>query len=153
MIGLCPNCEKETELQLVHERECIDVRGESIEVDAEYMHCIGCGTDFENTQGPDSLAAAYREYRIKHHMSQPEEIKAWRKQYGLTQKELAKILGWGDVTLSRYENGALQDEAHEKILRLAMEPHNLLKLIDDTPDVLSDSKRRRITGEIIAIRN
>jgi hypothetical protein len=50
--------------------------------------------------------------------------------------------------LSRYENGALQDETHEKALRLAMEPRNLLTLINKTPDAIGDPKRERLVKEI-----
>ncbi|GMR08409.1 MAG: DUF4065 domain-containing protein [Gammaproteobacteria bacterium] len=144
MKGICPNCEKETELELVRAKEVVEVRGEPIEVEAEFFKCTECGADFENTRGPDSLALAYREYRHRHDMLQPEQIRDWRKQYGLTQKELGQLLGWGGVTLSRYENGALQVEAHEKILRLVMEPHNLMTLIEETPEVLPDDKRARL---------
>ncbi|MDZ7841653.1 MAG: type II toxin-antitoxin system MqsA family antitoxin [Gammaproteobacteria bacterium] len=110
----------------------VEVRGEPVEVAAEFFKCTECGAEFENTRGRDSLALAYREYRRRHDMLQPEQIRNWRKRYGLTQKELSRLLGWGDVTLSRYETGALQVAAHEKILRLAMEPHNLITLIDET---------------------
>jgi len=44
-------------------------------------------------------------------MLSPYEIRELRKRYGLTQKELSLLLGWGSVTMSRYENGALQDVA------------------------------------------
>ena len=63
MKGICPNCEKETELEFVNELETVDVRGEAIEVEAEYFRCTECGMEFENTRGPDALAAAYRAYR------------------------------------------------------------------------------------------
>jgi len=151
MKGICPNCEKETELEVVRTREVVEVRGEPIEVDAEFFKCMECGADFENTRGPDALVLAYREYRHRHDMLQPEQIREWRKQYGLTQNELSKILGWGGVTLSRYENGALHSEAHEKILRLAMEPHNLFKLIEEVPDALPEDKRERLLGELHAV--
>ncbi len=150
MKGICPNCEKETELELVHTKEVIDVRGEPIEVDAEFFKCAECGADFENTRGPDALALAYREYRHRRDMLQPEQICGWRKQYGLTQNELSRILGWGGVTLSRYENGALHSEAHEKILRLAMEPHNLITLIEEASDAIPEDKRYRLLGELRA---
>ncbi len=150
MKGICPNCEKETELEVIRATEVVEVRGEPIEVDAEFFKCTECGTDFENTRGPDALVLAYREYRRRHDMLQPEQIRDWRKQYGLTQNELSKILGWGGVTLSRYENGALHSEAHEKILRLAMEPHNLRKLIEEAPDALPEDKRERLLGELHA---
>jgi len=150
MRNICPNCEKETEIELVRTKEVIEVRGESIEVDAEFFKCAECGADFENTRGPDALALAYLEYRHRHDMLQPEQIRDWRKQYGLTQNELSRILGWGGVTLSRYENGALHSEAHEKILRLAMEPHNLITLIEEAPDALPEDKRNRLLGELRA---
>lgn len=150
MKDICPNCEKETEIELVRTKEVVEVRGEPIEVDAEFFKCTECGVDFESTQGPDSLTLAYQEYRHRHEMLQPQQIRDWRKQYGLTQNELSKILGWGGVTLSRYENGALHSEAHEKILRLSMEPHNLMTLIEETPDALPDDKRDRLLGELRA---
>ena len=150
MKKVCPNCEKETDIKLVKSKECIEVRGESIEVPVEYYRCNECGESFENTRGHDALEHAYREFRTRYNMLHPEQIKEWRKHYGLTQKELGQILGWGGATLSRYENGALQIEAHEKLLRLAMEPHNLKKLIKENPTVLSEEKQQRILTEIEA---
>ena len=35
-------------------------------------------------------------------MLSPYEIRELRKRYGLTQKELSLLLGWGSVTMSRY---------------------------------------------------
>jgi len=148
MKNICPNCEKETNLTLRQEREVVEVRGEPIDVESEFYVCDECGEEFENTRDYDSLEAAYQEYRNRHHMLQPNEIKEWRKNYGLTQKELSKILGWGGATLSRYENGALQNEGHEKILRLAMEPHNLRKLLEETPHALSADKKERLIKEL-----
>jgi putative zinc finger/helix-turn-helix YgiT family protein len=150
MINICPNCEKEAKINTVTHLEGIDVRGVTIEVEARYYQCTECGVEFENTQGPDALEAAYREYRRRHEMLQPEDIREWRKTYGITQKELSALLGWGGATLSRYENGALQDETHEKMLRMAMEPHNLLNLIRETPHAFIPEKRERLVQQLEA---
>jgi len=75
---------------------------------------------------------------------QPEEIKDWRKAHKITQGELAKLLGLGKATISRYENGALQDEPHEKLLRLAMDPANLLKLIYKSENVFTELRKKRL---------
>ncbi len=150
MKGICPNCEKETTIDRIRTKEPIEVRGEPIEVETEFSKCVECGEEFENTRGHDALEIAYREYRARHGMLQPEQVRDWRKNIGLTQKELSALLGWGGATLSRYENGALQDEAHEKILRLAMDPRNLLTLLRETPTALSDEKRDRLMAELAA---
>lgn len=151
MKNICPNCEKETRIELIRTKEALEIRGERVEVDAEHFKCLECGESFENTRGPDALEAAYREYRRGHGLLQPEEIRNWRKNYGLTQKELSQLLGWGDATLSRYESGALQAEAHDKVLRLAMEPHNLLTLLRETPEALGHDKHQRLTAELSAV--
>jgi putative zinc finger/helix-turn-helix YgiT family protein len=151
MKGICPNCEKETELELIQKVEDIKVRGEVIKVEVKYFKCKTCGEEFEDPRsGEDPLDKAFREYRRRHEMMQPEEILESRKRFGLTQNEMSRLLGWGGATLSRYENGALQDETHEKALRLAMEPRNLLKLIEGTADVLPKEKRDRLVNELRA---
>jgi len=98
MIRICPYCEKETECRRIKARDTVTVRGETVEVDVEYFECRECRGQFENTRDYDALDAAYREYRCWHRMLQPEEIREWRKRYGLTQEELSNILGWGGAT-------------------------------------------------------
>jgi putative zinc finger/helix-turn-helix YgiT family protein len=151
MRGICPNCEKETDLELVHAAENIEVRGEQIKIDMEYYRCLSCGEEFEDPRSDDDpLDKAYREYRRRHGMIQPEEIRNLRKRYGFTQHEMSKLLGWGLATLSRYENGALQDEAHDKTLRLAMEPRNVLKLVEETSNALSEERKEEMTAQLRA---
>ncbi len=152
MRGICPNCEEERELELVRGTESIEVRGELIEVEMTYYKCLTCGEEFEDPHSEnDPLDKAYREYRRRNGLTQPEEIKSFRKRYGLTQHEMSSLLGWGYATLNRYENGALQSEAHEKTLRLIMDdPHNLLKLIEESPNVLDKEKRDRLINELEA---
>ena len=144
MKGICPNCEKETDLAFVNSIENINVRGEAIPVNVGYLKCNECGTEFRDPQSQeDPLEIAYNEYRKRHGMLQPERIKEIREEFGLTQQEMSSLLGWGGATLSRYENGALQDEAHETILRLIQDPHNLLELIEQRPNALDEKKKGR----------
>jgi len=149
MKGICPNCEKEIEIELVHKTEEIKVRGEPIEVEVEFYKCLVCEEEFEDPRSDhDPLDKAYREYRRRHDMIQPEEIRQLRKRYGFTQSEMNNLLGWGGATLSRYENGALQDEAHGKILHLITDPRNLLNLIEKSPNVVPQHKRERLIEEL-----
>ena len=145
MRGICPFCEKECNIESIETVEEIKVRGEAFEVETHYLKCRVCENTFDAPSSDhDPLELAYREYRKRHGMMQPEDIKAFRKKYGLSQGELSSILGWGIATLNRYENGALQSQAHEKILRLAMEPDNLLKLVEESPGALNKAKKGRL---------
>ena len=115
----CPRCGLDANFTLNTRSKPIEVRGLYIEVETGFLCCSACGEVFEDpAETQDALERAYREYRRRNGMMQPEEIRHLRKLYGLTQREMARLLGWGLVTLSRYENGALQDTAHDKTLRL-----------------------------------
>ena len=45
------------------------------------------------------------------------QIIAIRDQYGVSQKDFAKILGWGGATITRYENHQVQTLVHDDVLR------------------------------------
>ncbi len=145
MKGFCPICERETELDHIQKIEEIKVKEELIPVEVDRFHCEECGEEFDHPAPTyDPLAVAYREYRRRKGMVQPEEIRAFREKYNLTQKELSDLLGFGGATLSRYENGALQDETHNTILRLMLDPVNLQRMIEQKPEIIGLVKREQI---------
>jgi len=149
MNNICPNCEKVTKIEHIDRIETIAVRNEPIEVKAKYYRCHECGEEFENTRDEhDALELAYREYRRQHGMLQPEDIHSWRKAYDLTQRETSELLGWGGATLSRYENGALQSEAQDKVLRLAMNPFNLRRMLNEHAAIFSKEKYKRLLRKL-----
>jgi transcriptional regulator with XRE-family HTH domain len=77
-------------------------------------------------------------------MLQPEEIKAFRKNLGLTQEELAHLMGWSEATVNRYEKGALQEQSHDNALRMAMTSGGLKVLLETKRDALPAKKRERL---------
>ena len=145
----CTNCEKETEFEQIIRKEIFAVRGEPISTDVEYMRCKKCGDEVLNpTTSNDPFKLAYREYRQRHNLLQPEEILSWRKEHHLSQGELAKLLGIGIATINRYENGSLQSESHEHLLRLAMDSSNLLKLIEKSEEVFSEVRKKQLLSSL-----
>jgi len=149
MRAFCPHCEVERDLDPISTSRDYEIRGDSIPIRVEELKCEECGNAFDPPDSTyDPLDIAYREYRRKHQMLQPEEIKELRKTLGVTQQELANLLGWGGATLSRYENGALQDDAHETTLRLLRDPKNVLKLIEANPLSVSSDKLPRLVTHL-----
>jgi putative zinc finger/helix-turn-helix YgiT family protein len=145
MKHICPICEKVTECSKHDIQETYTIKGEEVSVTVNYFTCNECNGKFEKSgEGEDYLRLAYNKYRQLHDMIQPEVIVNFRKSYNLTQKELGGLLGWGGATLSRYENGALQDTTHDKMLKLIMKPDNLLSLINSQHGVLDHGKKEKL---------
>lgn len=149
MKNVCPVCEKSSGIEVVTRKQVFKIKGEIINVDVDLYTCKNCDTVFSSKELGDPFKKAYRTYREVKKMVQPEEIVAFRQKYELTQKELSSLLGFGDVTLSRYENGSLQDEAHDTLLKLVMDPTNLLDLINAKEDLFLDKKKKDLQSRLI----
>jgi putative zinc finger/helix-turn-helix YgiT family protein len=145
----CPVCDGTDKLKKIKGIQKIPVRGDIISVEAEYYKCAGCGEKFlVPALQNDPFEKAYRLYRQKNRMLQPEEIRDFRRRYNITQGELANLLGLGGATISRYETGKIQDESHDTLLRLALDPENLYKLVSGSSGIFTDEKKRKILAAI-----
>lgn len=143
--SFCPQCACETQADVIRKMTTIVFRNESFEVEEEFLRCRECGHEFDDFQHElEPINEVYRLYRERHGYVKPEEILAFRKQHDLTQKDVAELLGFGAVTLSRYENGALQDEAHDRLLRLMIDPHGLQALLKLPTSSNLPSKLRKL---------
>lgn len=121
----CPLC---GELHLVDMRTrtaTATIKGEKIKYQENYYVCENT-EDGENEFIPSkvmdaNLLAARDAYRSAHQMFTSQDIIKLRSKYGLTQRELAKLLGWGEATISRYESKQIQDETYDGILHVVSE--------------------------------
>lgn len=121
----CPLC---GELHLVERKARIaiaTIKGEKVRYTEEFFICENSDGD-ENEFIPSkvmdaNLLAARDAYRTAHGMFTSKDIVALRARYGLTQRELAKMLGWGEATVSRYESKQIQDETYDAVLHTISE--------------------------------
>ena len=76
MMEYCDICGKEVETRIITRQESINVCGEEIVVDAQILVCAACGEElFCEELDSVTLINAYNEYRRKHKLLLPEEIK------------------------------------------------------------------------------
>ncbi len=149
MKHVCPECGKTSEWETITRPEEFEIKGEIITVENQILLCPECKAEFEDMNSEiDPYNLAYEEYRRRKGMIHPAQLVLFRKKYDLTQKELSELLGFGAVTLSRYENGALQDEAHDQLIQFVMEPDNLLSLIKQKPDIFTNEKRKSVLSKL-----
>ena len=135
--------------ELVEKVEEMTIRGERIAVKVQYFKCEKCGDEFYAPDiQKDPFDEAYRLYRTKHNMVQPEEIRDFRHHFHLTQKELSNLIGCGIATISRYERGSLQEEVHDNSLRFVLDPINLKSVVTQSKDIFTEKRKREILGII-----
>ena len=148
-MNYCEKCEKEVETKVITRKENFKICGENIEVDAQVMLCANCGEEIFNEElDSATLLNAYNEYRRRHKLLSPEEIKRIREQYGLSQRSFAKLLNWGDKTVRRYENGAIQDKAHNILLLFLRDPDNMRIYLLENEISLNEKQKDKLLETI-----
>lgn len=149
----CPNCNSEVLTEVKTVSETYPVRGEDITITARVRCCNSCGQDIwdEELDG-QNLLDAFVIYRQRHGLLQPEEIRRIREKYGLSQITFAKILGLGDKTIARYENGSIADMAQNNLIELMRHPSNFRELLQKNRDKIAKQDYENAMMHLEALR-
>lgn len=150
----CPLCDKTHEVEERKRITSIVIKGEEVTYEEKFYFCANADEDeneFETgAMTNENLLNARNAYRIKKGLLTSYEIVEIRECYGLSQVDLAKLLGWGEATISRYESKAIQDEAYDTMLRLVKDnPLLTLEFLEKNADKFTSTKKRQIKSKII----
>lgn len=150
----CPLCGKTHEVEERKKIATINLKGEDVTYEERFYFCANAADDeneFETgAMTNENLLNARNAYRVKMGLLTSDEIVAIRESYGLSQVDLAKLLGWGEATISRYESKAIQDEAYDTMLRLIKDnPLQTLEFLKKNADKFQAMKRFEIRKKIV----
>jgi putative zinc finger/helix-turn-helix YgiT family protein len=141
----CPHCLEDRLVQTTREEKLLRVRDLDIPVSIESFVCDTCGKTFAaEEQEEENLHRAYEEYRRRKCLLSPTEIVEIRRTYGLSQPAFSRWLGWGDITVHRYESGAPQDSSHNETLMLLKDPRNARAIFEKTRANLDEEAAERL---------
>ena len=85
-------------------------------------------------------------------MKLPEEIRRIREKYGLSQVAFAKVLGLGNKTVARYENGSIADMAQNNLIELMKQPSNFRELLQKNQDKISKQDYENAMNNLETLR-
>lgn len=126
-----------------------NVKGEEIAVKVMIPHCSECGYQLSDLDVEEKhFDIALMEYRHRKKLLLPEEIRAIREKYGLSQRAFSRALGFSEITINRYESGAIQDVTHNGLILLVNEPQNMLKIASQNKENLSKRELKIIDENI-----
>ncbi len=150
----CPLCDKTHEVEERKRVTTITLKGEDVAYEERFYFCANSDEDENEFETGlltnENLLNARNAYRIKKGLLTSYEIVEIRECYGLSQVDLAKLLGWGEATISRYESKAIQDEAYDTMLRLIKDnPLQALDFLKKNADKFTLMKRIEIKSKIV----
>ncbi|ABO48580.1 hypothetical protein Dred_0030 [Desulforamulus reducens MI-1] len=128
----CGNCEKEVLGITKEDYFEYPVRNLVYKINGKRLFCPDCGNElFHREYDEANQRAAFDLYRKETGIISPKEIKDIREKYELTQREFSYLLGFGEITVSRYERGSLPTIAQSQIIKESIEPSKMLILLKE----------------------
>ncbi|WP_044640820.1 type II TA system antitoxin MqsA family protein [Risungbinella massiliensis] len=127
----CHDCNEEVEYELKTGSFPIEVRGKSITVEGTRAFCVNCESElFHPKFDMENQEKAFAQYRTLEGILSPEEIRMIRTGYNLNQREFSRLLGFGEITISRYERGSLPTPAQNHIIKESANPAKMRELLE-----------------------
>ena len=120
----CPYCKKEVEYK-IEKRDVKEFRGIEINSYENVAICKECHQDlYVNEIEEKNNERIYELYREKANIIKPQDIVDLRKKYDISQRELTAILGFGKMTINRYERGGVPTKSQSDYIKLLIENDN-----------------------------
>ncbi len=134
------------EMPLKVERRSLDFRKESFAVTYHYYLCEESGEQLTTTEIDElNMTQLYNQYREKHNLPFPEEIREIREKYGLAATKMSEILGFGINGYRNYESGEVPSQANARLIQLADDPAKFKDLVE-LSNVLEEKIKRSYLG-------
>lgn len=143
----CVKCESYRSFQLEEREETHAIRGIEITATIPHFVCPICESEISDPHA-DPMVPLYAAYRDTKGLLQPHDIKRIREKYHLSHEAFAKLLGMSPATLYRYEGGAIQDDAHDLLLRAYADTDKMKELFERRGSLLSSSQYRKFLKAI-----
>jgi uncharacterized phage-associated protein len=135
---ICPECRDDVSYTVTEQKIVDTLDGESYEYMGRVAHCAECGAELYVGEINDTnLKALYDAIRIKRNLISLEKILEIPEKYAIGKRPLSLLLGWGELTFSRYCDGFLPRAQYSVILqRIYDDPQYYGEFLEQNKDNL-----------------
>lgn len=117
----CPYCKKEVEYR-IERRDIKEFKGIEVNTFENVAICNECNEDlYVNEIENENNERIFKIYRKIANIITPQDIVNLRNKYDISQRELTAILGFGKMTINRYERGGLPSKSQSDYIRLLID--------------------------------
>lgn len=130
--AFCEECREVVQVCVKKEKKEGTLKGEVFSYEGLNVSCLTCGTQlFIEEYYDQDLYALYDEYRNKHGIISLNDILEIPKRYAIGKRPLSVLLGWGELTFTRYCDGDLPTKQYSDMLqKIHDEPSVYLELLE-----------------------
>lgn len=149
--GFCENCNKQVSYNIVEKSTYEIIHEKKYYYNKIYAFCNKCGEEVsENDITDENLRRLDNAYRLEEHIITVDEISEILRKYKIGKKPLAKLLGWGEVTLIRYLNGENVPTRpySEELYKILNNSNYMLEVLENNKNRITESAYNKVKNEI-----
>lgn len=125
-------------------------RNEEFPVYVRYYECADTGEHFTaEEQDEQAFNELYNQYRVRHGIPFPDEIKRIREHYGLTISQITEIVGFGQNQWRQYENGCVPSESNGKSIAAIKSRDGMLSMLAACREQLGEDDYGKIRNKVL----
>lgn len=136
MLGFCEKCYDMVNCSVEKEQKSKEIKGKKIEYQGKEAYCNDCGTKIFIADIRDyNLKKLDEAYRKSEDIILVSDIEKILEKYNVGKRPLSLLLGWGEVTLTRYLNGDIPSKHYSDTLKKVLEDENYMQeLLENNKD-------------------
>lgn len=154
MSEYCYNCDDNKTIMIKEESIRMKIKETEFDFIGKVAYCKECGEEVYIAEIDDAnVRKANEKYREKIDIIQTSEIEGLLRKYNIGKKPLAKLLGWGEVTIIRYLKGLTPSKEYSEKLKELRDPYKMQEILNKNGDVLQRIAKQKVEESIKKILN
>lgn len=143
---ICFKCGTKNDYELRKATRQYEGEGYSFAMEVELPFCKKCGTPVTIEEIEQEIAEkANEKIRESRGIIKKEEIKAILSKYNVSQKMLSRLLGWGEITLTRYISGGYTPNAvNSEKLKSLNNPYVFQMLVNNNSEEENETSMQKL---------
>lgn len=150
IIKYCENCHKEVKATIKSEEVKYTIANSQVVIQCDVPRCLECGEELnDNDLFEKNSKFARDKYITQYNILSIQEVKDIVNKYDIGATILSNVLGWGEITITRYLNGKLPSKVYSDRLReIDLNPHLLLSLLETSKGQISNVAYNKCKNKI-----
>lgn len=137
------------EVTLRNESRVLEFRKDPFEVLFHFYYCHDTGEQFTTTEIDTlNINQVHNKYREKYGIPFVDELKQIREKYDLSAAKMSEVLGLGVNVYRNYEGGEMPSVATGRLIRLAEDPREFMKLVEISKKALEPHEYERVKRKV-----
>lgn len=129
----CENCQDFVDYNIEEKESNFEIKGKRYKYIEKLAYCKNCGEQLNvNEILDENVKKLNYEYRKQENIITVDEIEKILKKYNIGKRPLSNLLGFGEITITRYMEGDMPTKPYsDELFRVLNDSKYMLKLLEE----------------------